>query len=117
MSKYSNPYDVIHSKSNVTGTLNTAEDATVIAAPGAGKEIFIKEIQLQSEVATANVITLKKGTVAMRRVKLITDGMLVNIQYKDDEGINVGNNVAFVINLSAATAMNYYIQYEIRDVE
>ena len=112
--RYANPNDVIYSDESIYATISASGDETVISAPGADKEIYIKEIQIQAEADGDNIILFKRGSTTFRRIKLISDGDGWNASYPSDNGVHVGENVALVINLSAALATNYYIHYEVR---
>ena len=50
-----------------TGTKSAAGDNTLIAAPGAGKQIVISALILQNESATATTLIVKAGATAVMR--------------------------------------------------
>lgn len=115
MKDYSNPYTITFESGSKYATLAASGDTSIVAAPGAGKRIYIKEFQVQSEAAVELVILLKSGTTAFRRFILPSKGDGVSMSYDSINGKYLAENVAFVINLSAADTINYYLEYEVRE--
>lgn len=93
-----------------TGQAAASGVNTLIAAPGAGKQIKIVALQIQNESATATVGTLKFGTVAKWRTKLLADA-IYQAPIPVNEEWSVGANLALVYDLAAANAHSYSVVY------
>ena len=94
-----------------TGTAGTSGDNTLIAAPGAGKQLKIVKLQLQNESSTATVNIVKFGTVAKWRIKAAADSVQLSAPIPDGEEWAVGANLALVLNLGGANSHGYNVQY------
>lgn len=97
----------------VTGTASALGDTTLIAAPGAGMQIMVVGFQLQNESITVATALLKFGATSKYRALLPTNNNIVNPVLGSAWG--VGDNVAFIVNLSTALAsVGYTVWYFIR---
>lgn len=94
-----------------TGTAGASGVNTLIAAPGAGKQLKIVKLQLQNESSTATVAVLKFGTVAKWRIKTPADSTSLSAPIPDGSEWGVGTNLALVLDLGAANSHGYNVQY------
>lgn len=98
----------------VTGTKATTGATTVIAAPGAGRQIVIKDFSIQSETSNAQVMQLGVTAGAyFWRIRAATDG--------EGEALNdlfwsLGANQGLTLTISAAYTCGYSIAYYIEDI-
>jgi len=100
----------------ITGTISTSGDNTIISAPTANQHIIIDELSIQNEAATANTVILKDGATAFARQLLQNQGASF-AHYPTDPPAQMWElslGAAFVLNLSAATAVGYSITYRIK---
>ena len=102
-----------------TASINkaTSGDQTAIAAPGVGNKIRILSLVLQNTDAAALTIILKDGATAINGAGWVlpSNGFSPNIAHPLAP-IDLGNNNAFVINLSANKQLSGYVTYTIEPV-
>lgn len=90
-----------------TGTVSTSGDNTIIAAPGAGQQIYVRSLQIQNESSTATTVIVKFGATAKWRVLLQNQGDGLVLFFPPGTEWQVGDNVALVLNLSGANSIGY----------
>lgn len=105
----------------IVGTRNTSGDGTaVIAAPGAGRRIVIHGIQLQAEADGDQTVLIKSGSTTVYRFFMATkvQGIVRELSGENETDMRIycGANEAVFVNLSAAVAMNYIIDYYVDGV-
>ena len=101
----------------VEGQTSAIGETTLIAAPGAGMNIYLVVAQLQNESATTQLLHLRQGNGAANniwRFRAIGDGALLNVVLPPWQAIRLGGNKALVLNLSAAAAVGYSIAYFVK---
>lgn len=99
-----------------TNTFNTSGDNTIIAAPGANKQLRIISFQLQNESAVATTAIVKFGATAKWRGLFQTQGFLISPLITSGLEWRLPANTALVVNLSGANSFGYSIQYYVADV-
>ena len=91
-------------------TTATSGDQTLVAAPGAGFRLVVKELLVQNESATETTAILKSGSNARWRAKLAANASLA-LSFADGEEWRLGANEALVLNLSGANSHGYSGRY------
>lgn len=99
-----------------TGTVNTSGDSTVIdisnvAGYVSGDRIVITGLRIQNENGTANTITYKDGSTVVGRIYTSAAGSGLDRQYSNGRELRLAADADFVLNLSAANAIGYTIEY------
>jgi len=100
-----------------TGTFNASGDNTAIdisAVSGyvAGNYIVITAIRVQNEVGTANTVLLKDGATTKGRYYLAASaGAGFDRVYANNRELRLTADTDLILNLSAATAIGYSIEY------
>lgn len=100
------------SYTQATGTAATSGDNTLVAAPGAGNHLVIKELVVQNESSTATTVILKSGSTAKWRGRLAENDAL-SLGFSAGEEWRLGSNEALVANLSGANSHGYSVRYYI----
>lgn len=98
----------------VSGTTATSGDQTLIAAPGAGKRLVVKELLIQNEEATATTAILKNGSTAEWRA-LLEQYAAISMGFSTGDEWRLAANSALVLNLSGAISHGYSIRYTVED--
>lgn len=98
----------------VAGTAASSGDNTLIAAPGAGRQIVVSGLQIQNESAVSTTVIVKFGATAAIRSILTAQG--TGFIRDPEPAFEVGNNNALVLNLSGANSHNYSVFYWIDSV-
>lgn len=88
-------------KVRVRVNLSSLGDSTIISAPNTGAHIEIDSLHLLSS-GGANTITLKEGASTIVDYDL-DDNQAVSLDFPAHNPLELADNSAFVINLSAAT--------------
>jgi hypothetical protein len=83
--------------------ITTSGDNTVVAAPGAGNRLVMKEIVIQNESTTATTILVKSGSTTLFRAQL-AGGQAWTFSAQQGEELRLGTNEAFIVNLSGANS-------------
>jgi len=96
-----------------TGTRSAAGDNTLIAAPGAGKQIVISALILQNESATATTMIVKAGATAVLRCLNQNQGDGLALHFAPERELQLGANAALILNLSGANACGYSVIYHV----
>ena len=96
----------------VSGTTATSGDQTLIAAPGAGKRIVVKELVVQNASADATTVLLKNGSTESWRA-VLEQYAAISLSFATGEEWRLTANSALVLNLSAANTHGYSVRYEI----
>lgn len=100
-----------------TGTFNTSGDNTAIdisgvAGYGSGDYIVITAIRIQNEVGTTNTVLLKDGSTTKARYYLAASaGAGFDRVYANNRELRLTADADLILNLSAATAIGYSIEY------
>ncbi|MEO1390977.1 MAG: hypothetical protein AAFV85_26900 [Cyanobacteria bacterium J06634_6] len=99
-----------------TGTVSAVGDAIAIdisAAPGytSGDKIVITALRIQNENGTANTVTLKDAATTIARVYTEAAGSGLDRVYAPGREMRLGADNDFILNLSAANAVGYSIEY------
>lgn len=97
----------------LTSTTATSGDNTLIAAPGAGRQIVITTLVLQNESATATTLIVKAGSTAIARVLCQNQGDGLTLTLPPEAPLALGSNAALVLNLSGNNSCGYSITYYI----
>lgn len=97
--------------------ISTSGDNTIIAAPGAGKRIYIDHLNLLS--AGTSTVTLKNGAAtALSGAYAMTTGAglaLDNAPVLEHGILECSDNIAFIINLGSAVSMQGFVRYRIEN--
>lgn len=102
--------------SYVVGTTSTFGDNELIAAPGAGSRIVITSFILQSEADGNNTLLLKSGANNLMKVYTTTATNCLALTFNKTNRLYLNENEALNLNLSAALAAGYSIQYYIETI-
>ena len=95
-----------------TGTAASSGDNTLIAAPGAGVRLVIKELMVQNESATDTTAIIKFAATAKWRALLSGSNKgAIAFDFADGDEWRLGANEALVLNLSAANSHGYSVRY------
>ena len=94
-----------------TGAAAGSGDNTLIAAPGAGKQIVVSSLILQNESATATTMIVKAGSTAILRVLGQNQGDGAALVFPPERCLLIGANAALVLNLSGANSCGYSVVY------
>lgn len=94
-----------------TTTISTSGDNTIIAAPGAGQQTYIRTIQIQLEASTATTAIIKFGTTAKWRVLMQNQGDGLAFSFPIAGEWAVGDNLALVVNLSGNNSVNVSVSH------
>lgn len=101
----------------VEGQTSALGETTLIAAPGANRNIYIVMAQLQSEGQTTQLVTLRQGSGAANniwRVRVISGQMPLNVSVPAGNAFRLGANKALVLNLTVAAEVGYAIAYYVK---
>lgn len=96
---------------SVTGVKANSGDNELIPAPGAFHRLVIVALCIQNESATPTTMILKEGATAFRRVLGQNQGDGVAITYHPGREKRLTENAALALNLSAANACGYSVDY------
>lgn len=99
-----------------TTTFSSSGDNTVISAPGVGQKLFISDYKIQNNTTTNAVAIVKKGATIIDRVKCASEGDGVVRDYDYDKELELPENTAFVVNLSAAIEFFISGRYRVASV-
>ena len=92
----------------------TSGDRTIIAAPGSGNRIRILGLWLQNTAGTSITLILKDSATAINGAGWILSTLaFAPIVASPLAPLDLGNNAAFVINLSASTQVSGLVLYTI----
>lgn len=94
-----------------TGTVSTSGDNTIIAAPGAGQQIYVRSLQIQNESSTATTAIIKFGTTAKWRVLMQNQGDGLAFSFPIGGEWSVGDNTALVVNISGNNSVNVSVSH------
>jgi len=104
-----------HGRRYISGVKSASGDNTLIAAPGAGEILVIYSLKLQNETDVATTMIVKEGTVErLRHFSPATSGGDDAFWSMEDDPMELGAGTALTLNLSAANATGYVINYETR---
>ena len=95
----------------IAGTKNASGDNTLIAAPGAGMNIVVSSIVIQNESAIPTTILLKSGSTVLMRHLLQNQGDVFGRAWENGAELELGDNEALILNLSAANSHGYNVEY------
>ena len=93
-------------------SVNGIGDNTLIAAPGAGKQLWILKLFLAVARGSTVDMVLKSGSTAKTGTMQI-DNLAIDLDFAP---IKCGTNEAFVLNLSDAVAVAGFVLYQTVDV-
>ncbi len=93
-----------------TGTASSSGDNTAVAAPGTGRRIVWRKIKLVNTTANAMTVIVKYGATSKKKSVFSADIGAGEIYY-EEEGVALPENTALVLNLSAANAISYDVDY------
>lgn len=98
---------------DLTATINTINDNTIVAAPGAGLRIVVHELTIQQASATATTIIVKSGTTSKRTIPCLSqiDGFC--FAPESGKEMRCGANEALILNLSVAQNVTYTLRYTV----
>lgn len=91
-------------------TTATSGDQTLVAAPGAGFRLVVKDLVVQNESSTETTVILKSGSTAAWRAKLAANAALA-LSFDEGNEWRLGTNEALVLNLSGAHSHSYSGRY------
>ena len=95
---------------------STSGDNEIIAAPGAGKQLYIDYLQLNPNGGGQTLIIKSASTEKCRWVLDDNQALTMEDSIHDPEGvITCAVNEAFNVNLSASTQVTGYVKYRIRE--
>lgn len=102
----------------LSGMFSTSGDNSVIVAPAAGTQIVISELRVQSNATTAQTVLVKRGAADVNplRIRCVSDGNGLSEAYSTGNELRFGSAVAFMLNLSAPTAVGLTIRYWVENV-
>jgi hypothetical protein len=98
-----------------SGTAASSGANALVAAPGAGKRLVIKEIIVQNESSTATTVILKEGTTSCWRA-LLDQYRSLSLSFAVGEEWRLTANTALNLDLSGANSHGYSIRYSIETV-
>lgn len=98
------------------GTKSALGDSEIIAAPGAGNQIYLCGFNLQNESLVATTIQLKFGSAVKVRHLCAAQGAGIGWLFSPGREMEVGNNLALNLNLSGANVCGYTVVYYIDKV-
>ncbi len=101
---------------SASGTVATAGNNTVIAAPGVGFQLVIFACSMQNESSTATVMLLRGGSTTFHRVLGQNQGDGELLVLPANREFKLGENVACNFNLSGSNQCNYSIYYYVDPV-
>ena len=94
----------------------TSGDRTIIAAPGAGSRIRILGLWLQNTAGTSITLIFKDGATAINGAGwILTTLLFAPIVASPLAPLDLADNAAFVINLSASTQVSGTVIYTIEE--
>jgi hypothetical protein len=94
----------------VSGTKASSGANELVAAPGTGTRIVVKEIVVQNESSTETTAILKSATTAYWRGKLAANAAL-SIAFADGDEARLGTNEALNLVLDGANSHGYSVRY------
>jgi hypothetical protein len=95
---------------HATNTIATSGDNTLVAAPGAGNRLVVKELIVQNESTTTTTAIIKSGATNRWRVRSGENAGLA-LSFAQDEEWRLGDNEALIVNLSGANSHGYSVRY------
>lgn len=98
---------------DITGTIASSGDNTIIASPGAGLSIYITRLIIQNESSTATTIILKDSSSNKLRILAQSQGDGIAQAYSERREIQLAQNSPLIFNLSGANSVGYSIGYYI----
>lgn len=101
---------VAEAYTETTSTASSSGDNTVIAAPGAGRRIVYRKIKVVNTTTMAVTVIVKYGSTSKKTAVLAAQVGSGEIFYEED-GVGLPANTALVLNLSAAVAVSYDLEY------
>jgi hypothetical protein len=85
-------------------TKSSSGDNSVISAPGSGQRLVIPYCKVQNESSTATTALFKSGSTEIDRVLLQSQGDGYGWTHPRGHEVRLGENEAFVLNLSGANS-------------
>lgn len=101
---------VAEAYTEITGTVSSFGDNTVMAAPGAGRRIVYRKIKVVNTTSTAVTVVVKYGATSKKTAVLDAQVGSGEIFY-EEAGVKMPENTALVLNLSGAIATSYDLEY------
>lgn len=97
------------------GTIGTAADHTIIAAPPTGYRLVIVDFAIQGETDNETLVTVKAGSTAKRRKIIVGKACLVVVGEQNREW-RLPAATALVVTLGSANSCNYDGTYFVEPV-
>lgn len=97
--------------SYATGTAADNGDNTLIAAPGAGMRLVIRELMVENESGSETTIIIKNGATAIKRRMTTAKGHGYGRAYPPGGELRLAENSALVANLSGANTIGWHAEY------
>lgn len=94
----------------ITGSAALENANTVVAAPGAGRRIVWRKIKLVNTTANAMTVIVQYGSTSKMTSVFGADIGAGEIYYEEC-GVPLPENTALVLDLSAANAISFDVQY------
>lgn len=94
------------------GTAASNGDNTLIAAPGSGFRLVIKDLVVQNESSTDTTVILKDGSASCWRALLLAvTADALPLSFAPGEEWRLSEDAALVLNLSGANSHGYSVRY------
>lgn len=93
-----------------TGTKAASGNNELVAAPGAGYRLVVKDIHIQNESTTETTAKLKSGSTDIRRAKLAGSAWF-SLSFAANEEWRLAENEALNLDLSGANSHGYSLRY------
>ena len=97
--------------SHASGTAADSGDNTLVAAPGAGLRLVIRQFVVENEDGDEPTAILKQGATAVKRRLTTAKGDGLGVHYPIGGEWRLPENSALVLNLSAANTFGYSVEY------
>lgn len=94
----------------LSGTKASSGNNEVVAAPGAGYRLVVKELVIQNESSTETTVILKSASTSIWRGKLAANASLA-LSFATGEEWRLGTNEALNLDLSGANSHGYSGRY------
>lgn len=92
------------------GTKSSSGNNEVVATPGAGKRLVVKDLLVQNESSTDTTVLLKSGSTTKWRAVLAGKAS-ISLSFDRGDEWRLGINEALNLDLSGANSHGYSIRY------
>lgn len=93
------------------GTVSSSGDNTALAAPGSGRQYIVAKLQVQNQGSDPVMVTIKWGSREVWKFYLFDAGAVGRLDFQVPDHMEGRDNQPLILNLSAAVAVGYCVQW------